>query len=107
MHFDPFQSTGEVRNACCECPVGKGPTATCKHIVAILLQLFKFGKGEDISVLKSCTEELQTFHKPRKFHSGSPVKAKDLSKKRIVYNSINRVYPEHVLFFSIFPTMED
>ena len=72
-----FQTSGEVQNAACECPVGQGPTATCKHIVAILLQLASFVQGEDLAVAASCTETLQTFHRPRKMRKTTPEKASD------------------------------
>ncbi|TRY78175.1 hypothetical protein TCAL_16683 [Tigriopus californicus] len=39
------QSSGEVQNSACECPAGKGPSATCKHIVCVLLLLVKFTSG--------------------------------------------------------------
>lgn len=60
----------EVQNSECECPAGKGPNATCKHIGAVLLMLQKFVDTGRLLIDKSCTEGLQTFHKPRKPHTG-------------------------------------
>lgn len=34
--------------------------------------------GNNLDSLKYCTEQLQQFHRPKKRHKGSPVKAKDL-----------------------------
>ncbi|XP_014678575.1 PREDICTED: uncharacterized protein LOC106818373, partial [Priapulus caudatus] len=72
---------GEVQNSQCECPAGKGPNATCKHIESVLLMIQKFVETGQLDVERSCTEGLQTFHKPRKAHTGSPVKAEDISSK--------------------------
>ena len=46
--------------------------------MAVLLLMIKFQSGGDIDILKSCTEVLQQFHRPKKQHKGSPVKAKSL-----------------------------
>jgi hypothetical protein len=71
-------SNGNVRNSHCECPVGKGPHCTCKHIVSVLLVLVDFVVNGDLSVVKSCTEQLQTFKKPGKLYSGAPVAAEKM-----------------------------
>ena len=76
-----LDNAGEVRNSLCECPGGMGPHATCKHIVALLLVIIEFKKSGTINISKSCTEELQSFHKPKKSHSGSPVKAEHLARQ--------------------------
>ncbi|XP_074643803.1 uncharacterized protein LOC141915295 isoform X2 [Tubulanus polymorphus] len=85
------QTTGEFRNSHCECPAGKGPNGTCKHVAAVLLMFANFVSSDGPNapeILKSCTENLQTFHKPKSVYTGSPVKAGDLplskSKKREV-----------------------
>jgi uncharacterized Zn finger protein len=49
---------------------GEGPCGTCKHIVAVLLVLVKFVETGDLEVIRSCTEELQSFKRPTKLHSG-------------------------------------
>lgn len=74
--------TGDILNSHCECPAGRGPHGTCKHVAAVALMLSKFVSGDEIYVDKSCTENLQVFHKPRHSYSGSPVKAEDLPMKR-------------------------
>ena len=72
------KSTGDVMNSHCECPGGKGPHGTCKHIAAVLQMLSNFIGGSDLEVESSCTEVLQTFHKPKKQHKGSPIKADNM-----------------------------
>ena len=76
--------TGEVLQAHCECPAGRGPTGTCKHIVAGLLALVKFAQEGTLQVQLSCTETLQTFKKPTKSHHGSPVLAENLPRRKSV-----------------------
>ena len=72
---------GDILNTQCECPVGAGVHCSCKHIVAILLSLSTFSSGGDLSITKSCTEELQSFQKPRQLHTRSPKRASDLRGK--------------------------
>jgi hypothetical protein len=73
-----LESSGEIENADCECPAGKGPFGTCKHTAAMLLMLCSFAKSGDIAVEKACTESLQIFHHPKKPHIGSPIKVNNL-----------------------------
>ena len=70
--------TGEVLQAHCEGPAGRGPTASCKHIVAVLLSLVKFAQEGQLQVKLTCTETLQTFKRPARSHQGSPVRAESL-----------------------------
>jgi len=72
---------GEIINSHCECPAGFGPHGTCKHLTAVALVLSDFVKNGNLNVLKTCTETLQTFQKPRKLHLGSPIKAQSFGKK--------------------------
>jgi hypothetical protein len=60
--------------------LGEGPTGSCKHVVAVLLILVKFAETGDLGVIRSCTEELQSFKKPTELHSGRPVRAEELGK---------------------------
>lgn len=61
---------GEVLNSHCECPAGKGPHGTCKHIAAVLLLMVHFNETKELLVEKSCTETLQKFHRPCQFYGG-------------------------------------
>lgn len=60
------RKTGEIKNSDCECPAGKGPNGTCKHIAAVALLLVKFRETRIIPIPRGCTDNLQTFHKPKK-----------------------------------------
>lgn len=72
--------TGDILNSGCDCPSGSPPHATCKHVVALLMVLAEFLETSTLSVSKSCTEEIQTFSKPRKLHNASPMKCDALKK---------------------------
>ena len=73
---------GEILNSHCECPAGRGPHGTCKHVAALCLMI-KIFKYEDILLTnKSCTERLQTFHQPKRRYGGSPIKAEEMTSKR-------------------------
>ena len=54
----------------CECPAGAGPTATSKHIAALMLVLTEFSEKETLHIGESCTDTLQQFSRPRKRHTG-------------------------------------
>ncbi|KAJ8310006.1 hypothetical protein KUTeg_011871, partial [Tegillarca granosa] len=54
--------SGSVTNTQSKCPAGKGPNATCKHVAAVLLVIEHLSSTGNVSVRKSCTEDLQTFH---------------------------------------------
>lgn len=72
-----LNTSGEVLNSHCECPAGKGPHSTCKHIAAVCLMLSEFVSSGKLQVERTCTDNLQTFHHPRNVFSGSPMKTED------------------------------
>eukprot|EP00105_Crassostrea_gigas_P029744 XP_011451771.1 PREDICTED: uncharacterized protein LOC105345344 [Crassostrea gigas] len=77
------KSTGDTLNSDCECPAGKGPHGTCKHLAAVLLMLQHFTETGSVVIDKSCTENLQLFHKPKATYHGVPVDAESIpSRKR-------------------------
>ncbi len=61
---------GELVNCHCECPAGKGPAGTCKHVAAVALMLTEFKSSGKLQTTVSCTEQLQTFHQPLRKHTG-------------------------------------
>ncbi|XP_013391521.1 uncharacterized protein LOC106159688 [Lingula anatina] len=69
---------GEPVNSHCECPGGMGPHGTCKHVASVLLLLVQLTSTGELALTGSCTDVLQTFHKPKKAHTGSPKKAHDI-----------------------------
>jgi hypothetical protein len=72
-----LESDGVISECQCECTVGSGPSAHCKHVCACLYGLCLFGDGKPILTQESCTQKLQTFHVAKK-HTGTPVKAHNL-----------------------------
>ena len=70
---------GSILNADCDCPAGQGPTATCKHVIAVLLTLVKFTSTGNRDIAGSCTDQLQTFKRPKP-HTGGPVLAEKMGK---------------------------
>lgn len=74
--------TAEIMNSDCECPAGKGPHGTCKHVAALLGMLEVFTRTGDLLCRKSCTDKLQTFHHPHKAYDGSPLKMHTLRKRK-------------------------
>ncbi len=73
-----ISKNGTIMNSDCECPAGKGPSSTCKHIACIALLLVEFKTNGNNLSEKTCTEVLQQFHKPKQTHKGPPPKAEDL-----------------------------
>ena len=61
------------------CAAGMGPSAQCKHVVAVMLAIVDFVNGKPLLCELTCTDRLQTFHRPTRQHRGSPVKAQDLN----------------------------
>ncbi|XP_056017128.1 uncharacterized protein LOC125680616 isoform X2 [Ostrea edulis] len=76
------KNTGDPLNSHCECPAGRGPHGTCKHIAAVCLMMEDFTHNGKIRVAKSATENLMSFNKPKSSYRGSPVKAEKLPSKR-------------------------
>ena len=72
------KESGEVQNTHCDCPAGAGPHGTCKHVIAILIVVEKLRSNGELLIKGSCTEELQSFKKPRVLHAGGPVAAEDI-----------------------------
>ena len=68
---------GAVLECQCECAVGTGPDAHCKHVQCVLYGLVCFGQKQDIVTKETCTQQLQTFHHCKPF-KGSPLKASQL-----------------------------
>ena len=69
---------GAICSTQCECAAGMGPEAHCKHVRTLLLALLKLSAGEPLQIELTCTEKLQTFHRPRNSHTGSPLKSEQL-----------------------------
>lgn len=62
--------SGEILNSNCECKAGAGVHATCKHVASVLVAIAKFANLGELTIQKSCTDELQGFHRPKRSHTG-------------------------------------
>ena len=71
---------GQVVESQCECAVGMGPTALCKHVAVTLIALCHHSEGKTIKAQETCTQQLQSFH-AAKPSNGSPGKAGELKLK--------------------------
>ncbi|XP_023316614.1 uncharacterized protein LOC106658550 [Trichogramma pretiosum] len=74
---------GEVDLSMCDCPVGQSTKAHCKHIIVTLIALLKWRVDKFAILEATCTEKLQTFHKPTKKYTGSPVKSNVFQKRKL------------------------
>ena len=83
---------GNILQTQCECAAGMGPYAHCKHIRAALLPVIDYGCGKAMKLEITCTETVQSFHRPCRLHNGSPVKAEHLgmsmNNTNIIFNPI-------------------
>lgn len=84
---------GSIEECHCECPAGAGTEAHCKHVGVLLFAVLHMIKDKIILTAKSQTQELQTFHRPTKIFSGSPVKAQHLPRKKQSQNIIFNPFP--------------
>ncbi len=75
-----MDSQGSIMCSSCDCPAGAGPHSTCKHVVAGLLAVWTLKNEGKVHVQQSCTDALQSFHRPKKRSHTSPVKAPSLGK---------------------------
>ncbi len=72
---------GTIVFSSCECPAGAGPHSTCKHVVAALLVVSYLKVNGTLLVRQSCTETIQSFHRPARLKQKmSPMKASSLGK---------------------------
>ena len=55
----------DVIGAECECPAGKGPCGSCKHIAAVCYALEEFSCLGKLLEFVTCTDRLQEWNKPR------------------------------------------
>ena len=53
---------GAIQECQCECAVGMGPDAHCKHVQCVLVALMTFSDSGNILTAQTCNQRLQTFH---------------------------------------------
>ncbi|XP_014675887.1 PREDICTED: uncharacterized protein LOC106815876 [Priapulus caudatus] len=76
-----LDSNGVVLETQCECAVGQGPSAHCKHVGCTLHALSQFCEVATIITEVTCTQVLQSFHQAKP-HKGSPMKMRRLNEVR-------------------------
>ncbi|KAE8747068.1 hypothetical protein FOCC_FOCC006206 [Frankliniella occidentalis] len=64
----------------CDCVAGHGGSAHCKHVIVTFLGIEDITLNGKIILRQTCTEKLQTFHKPSKKYRGSPIKSDQMIK---------------------------
>lgn len=84
--------TGDTLNSDCECPAGKGPHGTCKHLAAVLLMLQHFTETGSIVIDKSCTENLQLFHKPKSTYHGKDNRQNSFGIYSIIFFFLDTIF---------------
>jgi len=70
-------SFANILESQCECAAGMGPTAHCKHVLALFIGLCEFSVTRSLVTAETCTQQLQSFHKTKPY-GGLPVKASAL-----------------------------
>ena len=76
MHSLPITSRSKLKRRVeihwrhCECPAGRDPHGTCKHIVAVFIMMKKFTESATLRVAKTATDNLMMFNKLKTVYSG-------------------------------------
>ena len=58
------RDSGDILNSHCECPVGRGPHGTCKHLAAVLLMIHYFTCGKGLHIKKDVQKICRLFINP-------------------------------------------
>lgn len=74
---------GEVVAAHCDCSVGSGETAHCKHTFVLMHAVEHLCREKQLILRTVCTQQLQTFHQPTQQYFGTPIKAENLKCGRV------------------------
>ena len=87
------KATTDITYASCECPAGRGPHGSCKHIAATAFALEDYSRSKPYAAAsgnsESCTSRLQTWNQPRKRHL-DPVSVKDIDFCNVEYGKVKR-----------------
>ena len=76
------QSSCDIAAASCDCPAGKGPSASCKHVGALCYALVEFCASGKIREFLTCTDRLQQWNKPRP-KKIDPIPVAEFSKRKV------------------------
>ena len=88
-----LEPNSEIDATHCECAVGSGSTAHCKHVVAVLWAIEHLASKGKIILHTTCTQNLQNHHKPKKTYFGTPIKSDKMYQKHSAVNFLT-VNPE-------------
>lgn len=87
-----MSNEGEMMGSSCECPVGFSEEAHCKHVIVLLLAIIDMYNKKEMIIEETCTQILQTFHRPSKKFNGSPMKACKFQRR------IAKPYSRHIYY---------
>lgn len=94
-----LNNDGDILQAFCQCPAGKGPKASCKHTAALCYAIEDFVKTfVKTENAEACTEKLQMWNKPRpKKLAPLPIHAINFEKQKYgkVTKEIKGKNPSH------------
>ena len=76
------QNCYDITAASCDCPAGKGPSASCKHVGALCYALVEFCASGKIPDFLTCTDRLQQWNKPRP-KKIDPIPVAEFSKRKV------------------------
>lgn len=76
-----LEKNGHILQATCECPVGDGFSASCKHIAAMMYALEFFYSAGELLLWRAPTECLQSWLQPKPGRHAGHAKAGHLSKR--------------------------
>ena len=66
LYLQPLdQNCYDITAESCDCPVGKGPLASCKNVGTLCYALVEFCASGNIPEFLTCTDRLQQWNKPR------------------------------------------
>ena len=93
VHLD--QSSGDVVFSKCCCPAGVG--GRCKHVAATLFQLLDYVELglSDIPDDKTCTQEIQKWHVPKKSTTQEALLFEDLICSQDTYEKDKKTVTAH------------
>lgn len=92
----------------CECAVGRGPTAHCKHVCVVFEAISDFIKSKSIETKQTYIEKLQTFHQTKRF-TGSSIKIRDMhfQKSNILEAKLKYYDPRPRLWLNVFRKLDN
>lgn len=85
-------NNGTIEECSCECAVGSGKEAHCKHVAVVMFAVEQMVSEKSVILNIVCTQTLQTFHQPKKTFTASPLKADRLPSRRRLSNIIFHPY---------------